>query len=55
MQHTANQSLEGAPLGAASATVSLVSVRALGLVGLQGVIIIGLALVLIIPGCGQPI
>jgi hypothetical protein len=54
MQHTANQSLEGAPLGA-SATVSLVSVRALGLVGLQGLIIIGLALVLIIPGCGQPI
>jgi hypothetical protein len=54
MQHTANQSLEGAPLGAASATVSLVSVRALGLIGLQG-LIIGLALVLIIPGCGQPI
>jgi len=55
MQHVANESLEGAPVGAAPAAVAKVSLVSLlvSLLGLQGLVIIGL--LLIIPGCGQPI
>jgi len=54
MQHVANTSLESAPVGAAPAAVANVSLVSLvSLLGLQGLVIIGL--LLIIPGCGQPI
>jgi hypothetical protein len=47
-------SLESAPVGVAPAAVANVSLVSLvSLLGLQGLVIIGL--LLIIPGCGQPI